>query len=65
MANENKSKVNCFEKTLTRFVSQNRVLSYHGFGGMSIFRQKIFVRHGKKSYYHSQVWAARYSTQTL
>lgn len=38
---------------------------YDGFGGMSIFRQKIFVRHGKESYYHSQVWAARYSTQTL
>ena len=36
-----RSKVNCFEKTLTRFVSQNRVIFYHGFGGMSIFRQKF------------------------
>ena len=65
LAPAGRSKVNCFEKTLTRFVSQNRVLSYHGFGEMSIFRHKIFVRHGKESYYHSQVWAARYSTQTL
>ena len=60
-----RSKVNCFEKTLTRFVSQNRVIFYHGFGGMSIFRQKFFAKCGKESYYRSQVWAARYSTQTL